>query len=986
MPHLNRKHLLYGSAIVVGITVMTVVFGTLARHEPPQFHKNRQAGDFIELLAVPPTSAYGSSINIWVYEDERHQPQEIFVTGHADRNTCEHISRLLFSTAIQKNVEPEDLLVAGAARLGRHENPAERQRLEHLDAIRNYTELERRRDLQETTLLLAQIRMLEPSKTGKSALAQITVELAATGKQLKAAEENPDVKAYLRETRSGVALPMLVREATRIEKESGLVHVHHIPQSVAMAVRERIRRAALNPAGSVVTFDDLLKKLGDNEAAVLVNTLQMGNARPLSITVPIEDLSAANFEEVRKLNRGDIESAMIGDARERLRFYAKKHDDVQQELKHCTTLSSKELDGKVVLAEHCTPEGICFHSEEPETMTRREYCEGRIPLNLRIVDRWAADADKLMQDINDDDKRANNSQAEAINHATLVDSMLRDWDLPVARDQRAFEIWRQERRRPVWRRIAKQLRQLKVDVETISGENVVFAVKASPTDVTIQPVQIVDLGRSVVVADPKAGATRIVDAWQRRELKASPAPKDRRLLAKTLLQNTFDDLQLPATAKTARDRFRQAFATEPRTAAAEVMNRWKSQFPSSNARLELVRVSVTSWAKVNDFTERFDKFSAAPEVKESPVIFLKGMRALLKANPEAPPEYHLLLAMRTATLIDWTSSDENTPQEKNRPFDIITFYAAGRAAPGGLQGVIAKWEAESDTGAADSKALTKKRVEELVAAVKGHINLETDPFVLGRLKTAALIGEDPAAIIAEAVRTIRSQDADYWQRASAERGLPSESSAMEKRYEEETAHGRDPITREAITLVRVDDLLRAYDHALQAADSFFNGGTPQSSDDEEARKKSTQMIDEAVSHLEFTMHLKSIAGDEELLAMRKHLDDLKHASKVLDTLTRVELGTKIRIVAERLLLRARHLGDQAQPFAVFPEHRTLDARVEFENGAYDRAFAALFPPAVPVARSSPTLQWTTLAGDGPWDGAPIRTRVEGRSVSCPWCG
>jgi hypothetical protein len=980
MPHLNRKHLLYGSAVAVSITFVAVIIGLTQHPEPPQFHQSRQAGDFIELLAVPPTSAYGSSINIWVYEDDQHQPQEIVVTGHADQNTCEHVSRLLFSTAIQKNVEPEDLLVAGAARLGRHENVAAKQRLEQLEVVQNYMDLERRRDRQDIMLRLAQYRLLEPSNSEKSALDQAAAELAATEAQLNAAEASPDVKAYIRETRSGIALPMLVREAARIEKDSGLVHVHHIPQSVATEVRERIHRAALNPAGGVVTFDDLLKKVPGNEAAVLVNTLQMRNARPLSITVPLDDLSAKNFEEVRKLNRGDIESAMVGDARERLHFYADQHADVERELKACANLTPEELDEKIVLNEHCTPEGICFPSDEPDVMTRREYCTGRLPLNLHIVNRWTADAEKLMQDINDDDKRENSSQAAAINHATLVDSMLRDWDLPVSRDQRAFDVWSQERRRPVWRGIAKQLRQMKIDMAVVSGENIVFAVKTSPTDMMIQPVQVIDLRRSVVVANPQAGATRIVDAWQKRELKASPAPKDRPLLAKTLLRGAFDALRSPATAKIAADRFRQAFAADPRTAAAEVMNRWRSQFPPSNARLEQIRAGVMSWAKVNDFTERFNTFSTVPAMKESPVAFLKGMRALLKANPEAPPEYHLVLAMRAAQLIDLASRSENTRQAEDRSFDVLTFYASDRVPPEGLQGVIAKWQAESDD-AGDSGALTKKHVKELVEAVKGHVDPQVDPFVLGRLQIAAAIGEDPAAFIAEAVRRIRSQDNDFWQRALAERGLPSRASVVETRYEEETAHGRDPITREAITLARVNELLMSYDHALRAADSFFNGGTPHSSNDEEAREKSAQMINDAITQLDYTMHLKSIAGDEELLAIRKHLDDLKRGEKALDTLTRVELGTKIKIAAERLLLRAQYIGDPVQSLTVFPEHRTLDARVAFEDGAYDKAFAALFQPAVPVAHSAATLKWTPLRGDGPWDGAPIKTRVEGRSVS-----
>lgn len=978
----TRNRVLYWITGAVLAVVTIAIAVRLTRYEPPQFHKRRKSGDFVELLAVPPTSAYGSSINLWVYEDDQRQPQEIVITGHADQNTCAHISRLLFSTAIQKNIEPEDLVVAGAARLRRHESVDGKRRLEQIDSVREYMALSLQRDRQETTLTLARLFLLQSSRAGQSALREAAAALAETERRIKATEENSDVKAYLRETRSGVALPMLIREASRIEQESGLVHVHHIPQSVATEVRERIRRAAANANGSVVTFNDLLKKIDGHEAAVLVNTLQTGVARPLSLSLPLDELSADNFDEVRKLNRGDIESAMIGDARERLHFYAGKHTEVEDEMKGCAKMSPEELKKPVVLNERCTPEGLCFPSDKPITMTRGEYCAGRVPLNLRIVEKWTADAEKLMQDINDDDKRETNSHAEAINHATLVDSMLRDWDLPVARDQRAFDVWRQERRRPVWQKIAKQLHTLKVDPIVISGENVVFAVRTSSQGVTIQPVQIVDLARSVVVADPKAGATRVLDAWQKRELKTSPAPKDRPQLARNLLQHAIAASQSPATMNAARDGFRQAFAADPRAAAAEVMKQWQAQFPPSNAHLKQVRADVGSWAKVNDFVERFDQLTVSPEAKESPAAFIQSLRALLKANPDAPPEYSFALAFQTASVIKEMSSHDksDSSSRKAMPFDIIVFYADEKPAPDGMQGVIAKWRAENDATAGDLQSITEKRVKELVEAVKGHIDSAADPFVVNRLMTAAFIGEDPAAIIFEAAAAIQKKDTAYWQRAIAENGIPHEPSAAQKQYEGETRRGRDPITREAISLVRMDDLLEAYNQLLQSADRFFTGGSLKSSDDAEAVQQSTQLLDTAASHLDAAIALKSISGDEDVVAIRKHLEELKRASKPLDTLTRVELGTKIKIIAERLLLRAHHLADETEALAIFPDHKALAARVQFEDGGYDKAFAALYLPDVPVALSSPTLRWTAMDSDGPWVGAPVQTLVEGHSV------
>src|SRR5260370_38538550 len=115
-----------------------------------------------------------------------------------------------------------------------------------------------------------------------------------------------------------------------------------------------------------------------------------------------------------------------------------------------------------------------------------------------------------------DKVKAAGSYIEAIDHATLVDSMLLNWRLPVARSQEAFDYWREKRRDPTWRRIDADLKRHGIDPHAIDGEHVVFSVRVAGSELLIHPIHVLDLSRAGLVADQQPGVTEVLDGWDER--------------------------------------------------------------------------------------------------------------------------------------------------------------------------------------------------------------------------------------------------------------------------------------------------------------------------------------------------------------------------------------------------------------------------------------------------------------------------------------
>ncbi|HEX8290958.1 MAG TPA: hypothetical protein VF570_04330, partial [Pyrinomonadaceae bacterium] len=473
-----------------------------------------------ELMIQPPAFSYGSSINVWLLVDERMQTREIAVTGHGDSPTCRRVSGQVMTMFLEKNREPEDLFVAGAAHLVDRGDSSKQRALMERPSVQQY--IDAQRQLWVTQMVVG-LREETPGEGGEegSSLGEARAALLDMERRVEALRADPSVQEYLRESRSAEAISEFVKEVTRFSRENGLVVVHKVPLAPVEEARARVAAAARSGSAVVISFEDLLRKSGAPEAALFAPVTAVPSGRPLELRFPLARLSVSAFDEARRSNLDETEQAIVGNARERLATFKEARKDDLRAQARCARLTPAELREVVTLPRSTTAEGHEIIEDKPKKMTMEEYCQIQVPLNLSLVNRWIGRTTELLKKIEADAKRQGGSRILEFNNTTLIDSMLRDWRLPVARSQAAFDAWRGAARGPVWGLLAAELRRQGVSPEAVGGEQMVFSVQVTGPEVIVRPLHVIDMARSVVVADPAAGATRVVDAWSMRS--ATPA-------------------------------------------------------------------------------------------------------------------------------------------------------------------------------------------------------------------------------------------------------------------------------------------------------------------------------------------------------------------------------------------------------------------------------------------------------------------------------
>jgi hypothetical protein len=202
-------------------------------------------------------------------------------------------------------------------------------------------------------------------------------------------------------------------------------------------------------------------------------------------------------------------------------FAKNKTKENISEQKYCATLSQAKLNETVEMNETCTPDG-CVRISGGRKIARRAYCEIQLRQNQKIFEAWLKEAEAILARMEADQKSRSGRTLSEFTHATLIDSMLRDWALPVGDTQAAFEHWRVNRRAAAWETLTRELDRMGIDRRALAGENVVFLATINDDRLKIRPVMVVDLQRSVVVVDERVGATAVVDAWgERRDGQAA---------------------------------------------------------------------------------------------------------------------------------------------------------------------------------------------------------------------------------------------------------------------------------------------------------------------------------------------------------------------------------------------------------------------------------------------------------------------------------
>jgi hypothetical protein len=628
------------SLLFLSLFVAGLVYWSHSRATTHVFH--RDEAPFAEKLYEPPSFIYGSSIHVWTFKGEDGFT-EVAVTGHADSPTCRDMTGLVFNAYLQKHDEPTDLFVAGAARLtGRKVNFDSSK-----PALKGYADLLQKEKYDE--LILMAVEHLPTQGTDdQTAIEKARAEVEDDKKQLQVSESDPQVGEFAGSLKSRYALDEFVRETSNVAQDSGLVQVHTLPAALATDVRERIKKLAATTRPGVARFDDLLRKYQVPDAVVLVDVLRTRSGEPLTIRIPLNDLSADGFEEARKMNRSEVESSMVGDAERRRHFYQEKLDKFKDEQRSCKSGTPAELRATVTLGETCTADGICYPSSNPIIITKLEYCQKYVPANMATVDQWMKGVDLLLKDIKEDQARQGDSRVETMNHATLVDSMLRDWNLPVARAQEAFDYWRHKRRSPAWHDIDEALRRAGVNAEVMNGEQLVFSVRIIGNQLLIQPVQVIDLARSLVVSDSESGATRVLDTWSQRTPILLPEQDANEEHTKQAVSAALSAAHNGASGNSA-DSLMRALSVQPSVTFQTVEQEWSKLFRNDSA----IRAQMAP--KVKEISMKQERLSAIHNIFDSPEtkqdddkLLLQRLSENLQADPGLPVDLHMSLVTRIA--------------------------------------------------------------------------------------------------------------------------------------------------------------------------------------------------------------------------------------------------------------------------------------------------------------------------------------------------
>jgi hypothetical protein len=769
----------------------------------PVFLSRKGAASLGEMMSQPSAFSYGSSINVWLVADDnadgKMQIREVGVTGHGDSPTCRHVSAQVLGMLIDKNRETEDLFVAGAAHLVDSGDPAQRAALEEDETVRAY--LSEKDDLDYAKALVELYERAPGTATdGKTALEQARADQERIKQRLQALSMERSVLAYLRQSKSTDSIKRFVTEVTDFSLGNGLVSVHVVPFEAIQGARARIDAAVRAGKPVVVSFEDLPpKKIG--EAALFTPVLTIPDARPLELRIPYATLNVPAFKEALSSNRDEVEKAIVGNASQRLAFYLKMKQDFLKDQAWCKRLPPEALQEVVELGERFTEQALQYTVDKTQRsrMTLAAYCQSKVPQNLHIADKWIGQAKGLLEKINEDAKRQDGSLIQESTYATLVDSMLRDWRLPVARSQVAFDAWRRDVRGPVWAALAAELERKGIARDLIGGEQMIFSVRRSGEELVVRPMHVIDMARSVVIVDPAAGATRVLDAWSLRSpvsaegvQGAGPAQE-----VAALVRGSTGSLAA-GDEDGARTRLASAFSQDPGAAFSQLEGEWLSLFPDTRQHVTEMQRSLAPLVEAVEWYDAYERLETTPTSKENLKQYAAAYEDLLESYPKAPIDLHLRFAIDLADLIAAYQRNIDTllsalfpaPAE-GKAWDVIEAY--GQQLPAPLPGrnapvVNSSGETAKARQARRLRVLTMLRnagikdaryrevmadsVERRLGKRGFTLAAAQDRFLDGRRLLGQDIEGDPAALILKAVETIKRRDPAYWEQARAVTGMP----------------------------------------------------------------------------------------------------------------------------------------------------------------------------------------------------------------------
>jgi hypothetical protein len=934
-------------------------------------------------MIQPPAFSYGSSINVWLFEDEKKQTREIAVTGHGDAPTCRRVSGQVMTMFLEKNREPDDLFVAGAAHLIDRGDPSNRLLLTKRESVKKYINA-----LKElwVTEMLVDVREESPAEGSEqgSSLGDARKALEELQRRVEALSADPSVQEYLRESRSAEAIDEFVKEVTQFSRENGLVVVHRIPLAPVEKARERVATAAKSGSASVVSFEDLLGESRTPEAALFTPVLLIPSGRPLELHIPLARLSVSAFDEARRSNLDETEQAIVGNARQRLVTFKAARADTLREKAMCASLTPAEKAKVVTLARSTTPEGDDFIEDKPKKMTMEEYCQIQVPLNMRLVNRWIGRTTELLKRIDEDARRAGGSRILEFNNTTLIDSMLRDWRLPVARSQEAFDSWRAAARVPVWNLLVAELRRQGVSPEAVGGEQMVFSVEVSGPEVIVRPLHVIDMARSVVVANPAVGATRVIDAWSMRSV-ATTAGAQAPAAVDELVRGTVS-LLAAGEREQARTQLAAAFSRDPGAAFAAVEREWLGQFPDTGRHLSEMQRELQPIIEAAEWNDAFGQLRGDPTTKEGLRERLTSFLNFLESYPKAPVDLHLMFAEELADIMAELQNGINKQGAQTTAWEIVLDHSRPET-PDGLSRAGLGGGPQVAKAIAAMKRARRKHVEEslrkqgyegerLTQALDLWMGIEaveytltpaaTNKYITARKILSSIILADPAPILRKTLQTVRERDPAYWAEAVKAAGVPKERSKEWQAADLATKRELTLIEIDAQGLKRMHDGLRKSHWGSLAAGYLWTTRSPN--------------VPALLPVVEAAVGDGSTGSSYAYVAVKQKLQQIIEHKLPMTALTRVQNAASLQTGSEALLGVARARAERGATLEPFREAIPLRARLWFEFGDYQKALETLLTADVPVALYSPGMTWRSLRGDTTQKPLAVSARRDGQSV------
>lgn len=475
---------------------------------PPSFHQRSRSASLSEMLQEPPTSVYGSTIDVFLYADDDGNLREITIAGHADSLTCGATSGAFAGALIDARDGPENFVIAGA---GRMSVPLidENRRTALLETV----EVTEYKSL-DATLSLYRLFVRSGNLPLEKAEANLEMTFEEAQAELNRMSKQPLVAEYLRLERPRESALTFVRQARELQKISGMLRLHYNSYALIADVIKRIREAAVEGGSTVLEFADLLTE-PNAEAVVYVPMLGMGNAEEVVLRIPVSEFSPEGFQEASRQHRSAMEGAIVGSAERRLAHAEKFIASSERDASDCRQMDAEELARFVPGLNTCDRDG-CRRDLSGLQITYETYCEQHVPSNIEVGKSWKAEAERVLARVRELRARQDEDQIDVLAHAAVVDSMLRDWALPIPNAQAAFDFWREHGRLAAWRALTDELTRQGIGRAALSGESVVFNVRLSSDFLVIRPLLVVDVRRTRVVLDSALGVTAAVAPWELR--------------------------------------------------------------------------------------------------------------------------------------------------------------------------------------------------------------------------------------------------------------------------------------------------------------------------------------------------------------------------------------------------------------------------------------------------------------------------------------